>query len=258
MSAYKIVLLGMGLSLATPAFAAFLPSFDCSRSPMNDGFVCAINKVADATSGFYYSQPIVALVPDGVDQPTNVVLHFHGFRNVCDDDTIENMLSSFGFLEMNPQLRELNAIFVIPRSVGQETTFNEELTPHFDAFVKWIQSEVGKSHVIWRFTGHSGAYVPIGAILKNSRIKIKNVVLLDATYSKKSSYYQLWVPALKKNRDMRVYSVTSASTAQGTRMLTKVLNKYKIPAAIQTATTPHCDIPKKDLGLILADIVKRL
>lgn len=201
------------------------------------------------------------LVPDGVTHPTRVLLHIHGFRGVCDDNTLSSMLSSFGFLDLMKRAEAMNSVIIIPRSEGHETTFNNELSPRFNAFVKWVNQELNASSLEWTITGHSGAYQPIGSILNQENslnIKIKNIVMLDATYSQRASYYNEWIPAAAANPEMHVYSVTRPGTANGTAMLKAALSPYGISVENQTDLSSHCGIPKKDLGAILDQMIKIL
>jgi len=260
----RILLFLIGWMTAIPvAKADFYSGLACPRTANNDGMVCQFDNVSDKATGFHYSDPIIILIPDGVVQPTQAILHFVGFRNVCNDDTVNDMLNNFGFLGLMPQAKAMNSILIIPRSEGQETTLNDELAPQFDVFVKWLYNTIGAQSLTWTITGHSGAYLPIGTVLaqegtaNKARISIQNIVLLDATYSSRKAYYQEWNAAAKANPHVGVYSVTSADTATGTSMLKTQLKPYKIPITVQTATTTHCDIPKTDLGPILNEIIGR-
>ena len=255
-------ILGFSYTVQASSVADQLTGFKCVRSPNDDGSVCTSKDVSDVTTGFHYSQPIVMLVPDGVKQPTSAILHLHGWRGVCGDDSVSSMLKNFGFMDQMARAQALNSVIVIPRSQGHEKNFNEELVPRFNSFTKWINKEVGVTSLDWTITTHSGGYVPVGGILaresqKNpDRVKIKNVVMLDATYSTRDSYYDKWKTAADANPDLRVYTVSRpgrGNTATGAHMLKSRLGGKHVDNI--TDTSSHCGIVKKDLGSALDKII---
>lgn len=222
--------------------------------------MCIGNSIKDVASGFQYSQPVVVLIPDGVTQPSRVLLHFQGYRGVCGDDSTSQFIDKFGWLGLMPRLRTLNAIGVFPRSTGKETTYSNELVPRFSLFVKWIYEELQRPSADWIFTGHSGAYMPIGSVLSQQsklKLNLNAIILLDATYSQNNSYYAKWEKAARTNPNMSVYSVTRPNTAPGTKLLARTLKNYGINVVEQTDLSSHCGIPKKDLGAILDDYSAR-
>ena len=252
--------MGFLLALLAYAQAQTLPfaDFNCVQSALRDGLVCTANSLNDKASGFKYSEPLVILLPDGVTRPARILLHFQGYRSVCGDDTTAQFIDKFGVLNLMKRARDLNAAVVLPRSAGKETTYSNELVPRFPLFIKWIYSQLGVSSADGLISGHSGAYIPIGAVLNQQsklNLSVEAIVLLDATYSQRADYYAQWEQAAKTNPQMSVYSVIRPNTEPGTLMLAKTLKKYGITVQKQTDLSSHCGIPKKDFGPILDDLI---
>lgn len=232
-------------------------NLNCQPSKLNDGIVCIGNSINDVRSGFKFSQPVVVLVPHGVVQPSRVLLHFQGYRNVCGDDTTAQFIDKFGVLELMQYLKQQNAIGIFPRSAGKETTYKNEFVPRFSKFLDWVYFESQTSSMEWIISGHSGAYIPVGSVLAQQddvRLKIKSVVMLDATYSQNSSYYAQWNEALRTNPKIKVWSIFRANTRVGTEMLAKKLKSYSNLLNAVEDRSPHCGIPKKHLSGIIDEL----
>lgn len=249
--------LGALLLFSFNLYASPFSNLNCTPSRLHDGMVCIGNSVNDARSGFRYSQPVIVLVPHGVVQPSRVLLHFQGYRNVCGDDSTAQFIEKFGLLDLMPFLKQQNAIGIFPRSAGKETTYINEFVPRFGKFLDWVYFESQTSTMEWIISGHSGAYIPVGAVLAQQndvRLKIKSVVMLDATYSQNSTYYAQWNETLRTNPEINVWSIFRANTRVGTELLAKKLKSYSNLLNAIEDRSPHCGIPKKYIWRILNDL----
>lgn len=227
------------------------------------GDICTIREPSKMSPRFGYSKQIGLVIPKGVERPSDLVLHIHGHRGVCESHQA-NALQMIKVFAMDKQLMAANAInsvLIFPVSAGRCATFNTELAPQFTAFTRWITELLQPTDDFeWTISGHSGAYLPINTILSNQSdnnrdfIKRLNaVVMLDATYS---SNFNGWKKALRYNSKFRAFSAykPNSGTENGSLMLRSVMprNQTKLDAT----GVGHCQIPNKFFRNYLAQALE--
>lgn len=236
--------------------------FTCT--PADHGDICKIAHVD--SPGFKYSQPIAIFVPKNIRRPTELLLHLHGHRCVCEPcaATPEQMVNEFDFPKQMQTAGAANSVLILPTSTGHCTNFESELAPHFDDFVKWVDSTVDPANDHWVISGHSGAGRAIGAIMSHQAKtdpaqlkKIDSVILLDATYSTRPSYFTQWQNAAKVNSKFSVYSVyrTDGGTETGSRLLRSNLPHNDVQI-MKSETGAHCKVPNVYYGKLLKEATR--
>jgi hypothetical protein len=273
----KFALLALGTSVATLASGAAhalsspladklaqQPGISCRPAPNGD--ICTLRTgIHSETPTLHYSQPIAILIPPNVSHPSDLVLHFHGFRGVCESNsaTPAQMANNFEMLSQMKNAGATNSVMILPMSKGKETTFNQELVPQFEAFTSYmtqLTEPVANNH--WIISGHSGAFQPIGAILAKASPsfvkRLDSVILLDSTYTQRSGWFQSFERAAAINHKMDVYSTWRAGggTEAGTRELKTSLPQNHVEIA-RSSTSSHCHVPNLYLGPALQKTIAR-
>lgn len=219
-----------------------------------EGSLCWIARVTGAR--FRYSQPIVVLIPSGARRPSYLIAHLHGFRGVCEraNATPAEMADNFALFPQMIAAGASDAALVMPISLGQCDTYMAELVPQYEAFVEWMRGLLDPSSDDMAISGHSGAYRPIGAIFgaeakSNPELvrSVKSAILLDATYTTSSSYFNSWKAAAAEQPDLLVYSVYRSDTEAGSKMLKSSLPQLKVSIG-PSAEPNHCKIPNRYFG----------
>jgi hypothetical protein len=239
------------------------PGFECRLVKI--GQICIVPSIH--TPGLNYSQPVVVLIPKNVKHPDQIILHLHGFRNAPvvqtakgpykRDATIDAMLNDFNFLHQMKKAGATNSVMVLPTSAGDCTTYKRELVPQFEKFAAWVRDQVQPTrNASWVISGHSGANVPIGAILKNQLAsggsvlpQIKAVALLDATYTtpQQTSFdTSVYKSLTDKFPEVQVHSVyCSMSKVNGTiNGSTKLARDLDLPE--NQVVAAHTDCNRRD------------
>ena len=254
----KIIIIVTLFTLASTAQAATLlqrlatAGFACST--YSNGQIC-INNTPRAT-GFTYPQPVVVLVPANVENPTQVLLHLHGFRGICEaaDASAATMAEEFNFAGQIQQAGVTNSVLIIPISTGNCDTYTASLIPQFAGFEAWMESLIQPASDTWVVSGHSGAGAILAQIFAQNQTftaKIKTVILMDALYSM-PTYIGDWEKAATFNATMTIYSVYTTPDGTGpgnTQLKESIKNKVNIAVANPNV---HCEVPT-EYGVLLKE-----
>jgi len=166
------------------------------------GFVCLDEKRDFASSRRCvgkiegYPKKVAIYIPIHFDpnrQPSSLITHFHG--HVVENEPFEKTLNRY---HLGTELHESgrNSLLIVPESTGKCDTYRQELSSvraleQFHARVLetlkktgLIPPEAAPETITHEITGHSGAYWPIGNLLRESldRNPPFRVGLFDATY----------------------------------------------------------------------------
>ncbi len=175
------------------------PSIDAFKSL---GFTCLDEKLDRVSSRRCvgripgYSGKVALYIPlhfDPEKNPPSLITHFHG--HVVENDSFEETLNRYHLgTELHHSGR--NSLLVVPESSGKCDTYREELSSanalqSLHSKVVSILKKTGlvaeslaPESITHEISGHSGAYWPIGNILRESldRSPPFRVGLFDATY----------------------------------------------------------------------------
>ena len=223
--------------------------FRCSTE--KNGEVCVISAVNNKTFNFRYSQPMAFLVPTGLTQPQNILLHIHGFKGVCEasDASPRDMQREFSLLDQMKNAGATRSVMVFPMSVGKCETFQNELVPRFSVFTRWSESLIHPTSLKWIISGHSGA----GSVLSRALVanptfsqKVDSVFLEDATYGMGYNV-TLWNKIVANNPKIAIASVTRprTATATGASILLAALDERRVSKSFSSTSIRHCQIPNK-------------
>lgn len=230
--------------------------------PAASGDICTIKRIQSTDPKLSYSQPVAILIPKGVSHPAELLLHLHGHRGVCESTsaTAAQMAKTFDMLPQMKAAGATNSVMIFPVSQGNCTNFERELVPQFPAFTQYItnlvEPEAGNG---WVISGHSGAYRAIGSILGHESKsnpgfvkKIKSVMLLDATYTQRETWYANFKSAANVNPKMNVQSVyiPGGGTHAGSVGLQSRMPKGQVEI-IRSSTPNHCQVPNKHYAGLL-------
>jgi len=175
------------------------PSIDALKSM---GFNCLDEKRDLASSRRCvgripgYSGKVAIYIPihfDPEKDPPSLITHFHG--HVVENDSFEGTLNRY-HLGTELHRSERNSLLIVPESTGKCDTYKKELSTanalqSFHSNVISILKKTGffaeslpPDSITHEITGHSGAYWPIGNILRESMDLSPpvRVGLFDATY----------------------------------------------------------------------------
>lgn len=240
--------------------------FECTPSKVPDlGHICVSTKAPD----FGYSQKIVMLIPKNLDRPNRMALHFHGWRGVCESDSVTPTQLAVGN-RLLEQLIEANAndtVLFFPVSTYHNDQHTSQLAPNYKAFTRWAEAIVNPLNRRWLISGHSGAYAPMNVILgsadQEALSRIETVGFIDATYS--SSSPSKLQRAQGINKSMLIYTsyIPGSQTASvalqiknsSSLILKKVVptNALKYCSALRKIRPSadcglHCEAPRRDFS----------
>lgn len=245
----------------SPLLKCHLKGFTCT--PTEGGDMCVVNSVN--VRGFKYTQPVAILIPPGVTQPKNILLHLHGFKGVCEaaaapPATVEK---EFRFLTQMQQAGAMDSVMVFPMSRGQCTDYNNQLVGQFAGFTKWASGLLKPATDEWVISGHSGAGMVISAMLSaNTKFvpQVSTIMLLDATYGISSRLGQ-WDRIVAANPGILIAAdyTTRAGTSTGYSQLKSHLAAKKIALDFKFAWyDAHCIVPTPSSGAPPSDYVRFL
>jgi hypothetical protein len=142
---------------------------------------------------------------------------------------------------------------VVPISLGQCTTYTQELIPHFNNFITWINSLTLPTANSWIVGGHSGSGAILAQILAQNVTfvsQVKAVLLLDAAYSM-PDYIASWQTAVSHDPGLSIYSVytTPDGTEPGSEQLKSTLTKTKVVLEVANPNQ-HCVVPNEFASLL--------
>jgi hypothetical protein len=239
--------MAMGTILAGLVAAGFV----CASVHNGAGDLCVIKKVR--TAHFTYDNPIGVYVPRNAPaQASRIVLHFHGFRGICDSnsDGAEKLLETYDLLGQMIKAGGDTSVLVFPVGVGQDTTFKQKFLGsggEFAGFTDWIESLAG--HGRWAISGHSGAGAVIsGALAQNPRVaaKVESVDLLDAAYGM-GGHLSEWRSIVKSSPHINITCVGNG-TLPGCRTLAADVHGVSVVGT----SVAHCQIPNRFFGAWVA------
>lgn len=209
------------------------------------GILYSVSKVS--TPNFNYSMPLGIYFPPGLTQPKRMVMYVHGWRGVCEpsDFPVKSMMERFDLVGQLDRSAP-DAVLVFPQSRGHCDTFNQELVPRFSKFLGFLE-DFAKLPTV--FSGHSGAYLPMGQMVMNLDFssRLQSTIFLDALYS---SNVTNWVKAGKRIPTMKfaTISLRGGGTESGSHALkVQTIN----PVTVELTSLSHCKIPNNFLGKYL-------
>lgn len=249
-----VALFAARLSAANPLLENLQDNgFQCAvwheRAGRPNGWLCTAASVRAA--GFSYPAPVGVVIPDGVEKADSVILHFHGFQNVCRSETIRHpagIIEDFALLE---PVAEGPGVLVVPLSYGKIDTFKGHWLPRKAAARAWLEKVLMARNARWILSGHSaGGYVINHFMDGEFARSVDRIVLLDATYWRDAATIARWKSFHAANPDLRFFSVyrPGSGTEQGSRLL-----KNALPAAsIELISTrdSHCLVPNRFFRLV--------
>ena len=229
--------------------------FDCKV--FEDGAdICTVPVVK--TKDFKYGMPIGILVPHGVARAEKILIHIHGFQNVCHEKTLKTpaaTIRSFNLYAGMKQAGIKNAVLVLPISYGQMSSHYHSLLPQFGSFVAWAGAQVDAPDARIHLSGHSGAGAFINfALAKNPEVakKTDNVVLFDtAGYTNGyTSSDENWRAVIKANPDIKIHTVYRPG--KGSEKRTAALQKaFPINVVRYKSGGDHCSPIDEFYGRLL-------
>lgn len=249
----KLILLLTSVFIAGPAMAQELladklkrSGFTCVSRP--DGDICTISRVN--ANGFRYGKPIAILIPTGLTQPDDLLLHIHGHRGVCEPASAgaTSMADRFKMLEQMREAGARRSVMIFPVSDGKNTDHDSQLVPQFDKFTSWVEDLVQPKRKAWSVSGHSGAGRVIStALARNPAFtrKTKQIMLLDATYGI-PNHIDNWHKIARENPNLRIDSVyiPGTATAPGSQQLKSQIDNVNL----KTTRESHCQLAGTEVG----------
>ncbi len=233
--------------------------FQCLPLGTFDADICTVEKIN--TKDFNYPLPVGIVVPRNALRADSIVVHIHGFQNVCRTETIKKPAGIVEDFNLQAGLKESeieNAVMVVPLGYGKMSTFKANLLPQFPAFLAWVTAQAGSKQPRFIFSGHSGAGPFIGrTLIQNPEIArlTDSVILMDASYGSSSGMIaniNSWTDVLRSNPALRIYSVYKPGTL--TAKLSHAFQKsFPGNVRLYPAEEQHCAIPGLYLGRLLKD-----
>lgn len=221
-----------------------------------DGAYCAAINGGDScifSTTPHYKQPVVILIPQGMDRPQNLVLYLHGHRHVCgiSDSTSPSIMSHhYKLLQQMIDAGASHMAIVFPLSRGSCTDYDNSLVNNFMDFTAWAENKINPLNDSWIMAGHSGAGRAMANILsrhKDFTRKTDIVSLLDAAYSM-NSYIGKWQAAAGANRRLQIRSYYATSSPEaGSKQLQQTIPS-QAKAIRSNKYGNHCEVPMADFG----------
>ena len=218
------------------------------------GFTCSAKDGGTQCVGRLpgYPEKVAVLVPAGYQDKGKYVVHLHGFvLGGPRDSSFEAILNDFSFLSRMKEAGVRDSLMVIPASKGKCDTYHSIFTGSgaFNQFMGSVTDATGHTradHVT--LSGHSGAYVPLAAILTNKKpsgyaAQIDKVGLYDATYFGDGSYsntFSDWVASSPSHQLTSVYRAGAHGTQAGSQAIQKRAPSSRT-TVYSTAKLPHGD-----------------
>lgn len=266
-SILALFIAGCGSSASEDGDLGTISGNSLTENLLRQGFRCDVGELGDichipkVTSGnFRYSQPVYVLIPRGLRRPRQLLLHLHGQRvGIPRDVTPEAMLADFQFMEQLGWAGARESALVFPVSRGKVEEFETELVPRWLDFTRWAETLLNPERKAWILSGHSRAYSPLGRIVgfqegDNSGffVKLEAIILLDATFSSQTAYYDNWRRFRAAFPNLTVYSafVPGGATERGSRLLAHALGGMQVHL-IPTETRDHYGVVNEQYWKVL-------
>lgn len=215
--------------------------------PASGGDACIFNSAPN------YSQPVVFLIPEKLDQPLSLVLYLHGHRGPCgvsEGTPPAAMATRYKLLEQMSAAGMTKMVTVFPMSRGSCTDYDNSLVTAFPDFSDWAAGKARPSTDRWIVAGHSGAGRAMANILsrhKDFSRRTDAAVLLDAAYSM-GSYIGRWQVAAGANRRLKIRSVYATSSPQNGSFQLQSTIPGQAKAVRSKVFGDHCNVPMADFG----------
>jgi len=189
-----------------------------------------------------YSKKVAIYIPIHypVNQnPPTLITHFQGWTY---HSSFEETLAAY-HLGNELHASGTNKLLIVPESEGKCDTYRNELSSsdQFARFNQEVQNLLRASGLIpeampgkepiQEITGHSGAYFPIGNILRDASLKVRRVSLFDAAYCSspglRNSAQTNSITACRGLKDysdshpgaVKSYFIEGTTTEKGSRLL---------------------------------------
>ncbi len=150
---------------------------------------------------------------------------FHGFKsNQTFEKNINDLNGAGDFAGIVEKSKSENSILIVPESDGQCTDYKKIINNSkvFTDLQAEIERKSGAQFLQNTLSGHSGAYLTIDALLKNSEIrkKIKSIALFDSIYDSQTSLpgVRSWLELSTQNK-IKISYVTGSQ--ESTRLQTQ-------------------------------------
>jgi|GEM_PF-4279193 len=236
--------------IAAPAYAQKLrdAGFTCSDDSLS--YTC-IGKLSP------YPGKVALVFSKTAPKLTKGWTHLHGYRlGLNRDKSFQNLLDDFKFGSLLNQNGLNDTVMLIPESQGKNATHLSYFTGSapYEKLYKAAGTALGEATLGFEtLSGHSGAFKPIGNILRTEGARVKKVIFYDASYYSPDALDSVakWTKTRDGSKFINMYRKNTATGKGQSYLKGKLATTDRWSSIAVSEDSNHWDMVEKNFSKAL-------